>query len=76
VALRILGSSHSNPIWVLVGGKPLAPSRKSVEWCLRGVDQCWSQKKRFIQNSEMEDALQAYDHARAIYRGMLPTAIE
>jgi hypothetical protein len=76
VALRILGSSHSNPIWVLVGGKPLAPSRKSVEWCLRGVDQCWSQKKRFIQNSEMEDALQAYDHARAIYRGMLPMAIE
>jgi hypothetical protein len=76
VGLRILGSSHSNPIWVLVDGKPLAPSRKSVEWCLRGVDQCWSQKQRFIQNSEMEDARQAYDHARAVYRGMLAAAIE
>ncbi|MGO8697203.1 MAG: CehA/McbA family metallohydrolase [Limisphaerales bacterium] len=76
VALRILGSSHSNPIWVLVDGKPLAPSRKSVEWCLRGVDQCWSQKKRFIQDSEMEDARQAYEHARAVYHGMLAAAIE
>ena len=31
VALRILASSHTNPIWVLVGGKPLSPSRRSVE---------------------------------------------
>jgi hypothetical protein len=76
VALRILGTSHSNPIWVLVEGRKLAPSRRSVDWCLRGVDQCWSQKKRFIQNSEMDDARQAYDHARAVYRGMLPAAID
>jgi hypothetical protein len=76
VALRILGSSHSNPIWVLVDGKPLMPNRKSVEWCLRGVDQCWSQKQRFIQNAEMEEARQAYDHARAVYRGLLSTAME
>jgi len=76
VALRILGSSHSNPIWVTVEGKPLAPSRKSVEWCLRGVDQCWSQKQRFIQNSEMEDARQAYEHARTVYRGLLAAAVD
>jgi hypothetical protein len=76
VALRILGSSHSNPIWVLVGGKKLAPSRRSVEWCLRAVDQCWSQKQRFIKESEMEDARQAYDHARAVYRAMLSAAID
>jgi hypothetical protein len=76
VALRIFGSSHSNPIWVMVEGKKMAPSRKSVEWCLQGVDQCWSQKKQFIHDSEMKDALQAYDHARAVYRDMLTTAVE
>jgi hypothetical protein len=76
VALRILGSSHTNPIWVLVDGKKLAPNRRSVEWCLQGVDQCWSQKQRFIQNSEMEDARRAYDHARAVYRAMLTTAVD
>jgi hypothetical protein len=75
VAMRILGSSHSNPIWVLVGGKKLAPDRRSVDWCLRGVDRCWSQKKRFIQNSEMDDARQTYDHARAVYRAMLTAAV-
>jgi hypothetical protein len=76
VALRILGSAHSNPIWVSVEGKKMAPSRKSVEWCLQGVDQCWSQKKRFIQESEMEAARQAYDHARSVYKELLASAIE
>ena len=71
VAVRILGSSHTNPIWVLVGGKPLLTSRRSLEWCLKGVDQCWSQKKRFIKSAEMKDAEQAYEHARLAYREKL-----
>ena len=49
VAVRILPSSHTNPIFVVVGGSPIRASRKSVEWCLKGVDQCWSQKEKFIQ---------------------------
>jgi hypothetical protein len=60
----------------LVEGRKFAPSRRSVDWCLRGVEQCWSQKQRFIQNSEMDDARQAYDHARAVYRGMLTEAVD
>lgn len=43
IALRIL-PSHTNPIFVLVGEKLIRASRKSAEWCLRAVDQCWSQK--------------------------------
>ena len=74
VALRILPSSHTNPIWVLVGGKPLSPSRRSLDWCLKGVDQCWSQKQRFIKADETEDARQAYDHAREVYRDLLSKA--
>jgi len=71
VALRILPSSHTNPIWVLVGGKPLSPDPRSVEWCLKGVDQCWSQKQRFISAGEMQQAHEAYDHARQVYRSLL-----
>src|SRR5579862_6504107 len=44
VALRILPSSHTNPIFVLVDGKPIRASRRSAEWCLAGVNQCWTQK--------------------------------
>jgi len=74
VAMRILASSHTNPIWVMVGGKPLTPSRRSVEWCLKGVDKCWSQKKRVIKADEMQDAEKAYEHARETYRAMLAKA--
>lgn len=71
VALRILPSSHTNPIFVLVDEKPIRASRRSVEWCLQGVDQCWSQKRRFIKAGEMNDAQAAYAHAREIYRQLL-----
>ena len=47
---------------MIVGGKPIRASRASAEWCLKGVDQCWSQKKRFIGPNEMPDATAAYDH--------------
>src|SRR5207302_4163477 len=68
VTLRILPSSHTNPVFVLVGGKPIRASRRSAEWCLKGVDQCWSQKQRFIKADEMADAKAAYEHAREVYR--------
>lgn len=73
VALRILPSSHTNPIFVLVDGKPIR-SRRSLEWCLKGVDQCWSQKQRFIRPAEMGDAKQAYAHARSVYKSRLDEA--
>ncbi len=71
VALRILPSSHSNPVFVLVDGKPIRASRRSVEWCLKGVDQCWSQKKSMIAKAELSEAEQAYDFARTVYKKRL-----
>ncbi|MBU6402178.1 MAG: CehA/McbA family metallohydrolase, partial [Verrucomicrobia bacterium] len=71
IALRILPSSHTNPIFVVVAGKPIRASRRSAEWCLKGVDQCWSQKQRFIKADELEDARAAYAHAREVYRQRL-----
>jgi hypothetical protein len=75
VALRILPSSHSNPFFIMVDGKPIR-ERKSLEWCLKGVDQCWSQKKRFYKADEMDDAVAAYAHARKIYQARLAEAGE
>ena len=71
VALRILPSSHTNPVWVLVGGRPVRASRRSADWCLKGVDQCWSQKERTISAAEMEQAKADYEHARQTYRRIL-----
>ena len=75
VALRIFQSSHSNPVFVMVDGKPIR-ERQSLEWCLKGVDQCWSQKKRTYKADEMNDAVAAYDHARKIYAQRLTEAGE
>ena len=75
VALRILPSSHTNPVFVLVGDKPIRASRRSADWCLKSVDQCWSQKQRFISPAEMDDAKQAYDHARQTYRRILEDSV-
>jgi hypothetical protein len=69
--MRILPSSHTNPVFVLVGGKPVRASRRSAEWCLKGVDQCWSQKKGLIKPAELPDAEQAYEHARESFRRIL-----
>ena len=74
IAVRILGSSHTNPIFVTVAGKPILASRKSAEWCLKGVDQCWKQKSRFIRKDELPEATAAYDHARRVYREVIEKA--
>ena len=71
VALRILPSSHTNPVFVRVGDRPIRASRRSADWCLKGVDQCWSQKQRHIDADEMADAEKAYAHARETYRRIL-----
>ena len=71
VAIRILPSSHSNPVFVLVDGKPIRASKRSAEWCLNGVDQCWSQKERTYKPAELDDARAAYAHAREVYQRLL-----
>jgi hypothetical protein len=68
IALRIYPSSHTNPVFVTVGGKPIRASRRSAEWCLKGVDQCWSQKEPAIRPEEKDAAKQAFDVAREAYR--------
>jgi hypothetical protein len=71
IAARILPSSHSNPIFVIVNGKPMRPLRASAEWCLAAVDQCWTQKASKISARELPDARQTYDHAREVYRKLI-----
>jgi hypothetical protein len=68
IALRILGTAHTNPIFIRVGGRPIRASKRSAEWCLKAVDQCWSQKAPRISAGERDEAQRAYDVARTRYR--------
>jgi hypothetical protein len=71
IAVRILPSSHTNPMFVVVGGQPIRGSRASADWCLRAVDVCWKQKAPKISDRERPAAEQAYEHAREVYRRIL-----
>ena len=76
MALRVLYSSHTNPIFVLVSDKPIRASRRSAEWCRRGVDRCWEMKRPRIRAEEIKDAEAAYEKARQVYDRILEESPE
>ncbi len=71
VAVRILPSVHTNPVFVHVNNNPIRANRRSAEWCLKAVDVCWDAKKNNIRPGEREEAAAAYDFARSVYRSVL-----
>lgn len=66
LALRIYPSSHTNPVFVIVDNKPVRV-RKSAEWCLQAVNQCWQMKRGSIRAAERGGAEAAYNEARRVY---------
>jgi len=71
VCLRIFPSSHTNPVFVVVDGKPIRASKRSADWCLKAIDRCWQQKSRRIRAQEKDEAAKAYEAARVEYRKIL-----
>jgi hypothetical protein len=78
VCLRIFPSSHTNPVFVLVGDKPIRTSKRSAEWCLKAIDKCWKEKTEpknpradRIREKEKPAAKEAYDKAREEYKKIL-----
>jgi hypothetical protein len=67
IALRILPSSHTHPVFVEVGKKPIRASKRSAQWCRASVDKLWEVKSPFMRESERPAAAEAFDHARKTY---------
>lgn len=74
VAVRILPSVHTNPIFVHIADQPIYASRKSAEWCRKSVDVCWEKKSPRIRSEELDAAREAYDFARAYYEEAMQNA--
>jgi hypothetical protein len=70
VAVRINSSSHTNPIFVIVDGKPII-EQKSAIWCRDAVEKCWATKSPAIRKEELEAARQAYESAKQTYEAMI-----
>ena len=41
VALRHFPQMHTNPVNVIVAGKPIRASRASAKWCIGVIEQLW-----------------------------------
>ena len=67
IALRILPSAHTHPVFVMVADKPIGASKRSAQWCRACVDKVWDVKSPFMRESERPAAAEAFDHARKIY---------
>ncbi|KAJ3051951.1 hypothetical protein HK102_011965, partial [Quaeritorhiza haematococci] len=70
-AVRATPGGHTNPFFILVGGKPIRASRHSAQWCLAGVEQCWKSKAATYREQERPQAEADYEHARAVYRRLI-----
>ena len=68
VALRQFPQLHTNPVNVLVAGKPIRASQESAQWALGCIDQLWRARASRIAAKERPEAEKAYEDARRYYR--------
>ncbi|MBY0523667.1 MAG: CehA/McbA family metallohydrolase [Gemmataceae bacterium] len=68
VALRHFPQMHTNPVNVLVGGKPIRTSRGSALWCIGVIEQLWRVRGQGIAANEREEADKTFKWAIEQYR--------
>jgi len=68
IAVRQFPQLHTNPVNVIVAGKPIRASRESALWALACVEQLWRVRGRRIAADERGEAERAYEEAKNIYR--------
>jgi hypothetical protein len=71
IAIRIYPSSHTNPIYVVIGGEPIRASKRSAQWCLGCIDGAWSKMLRRIEPSQLAEAQEACDFTRSVFGKIL-----
>jgi hypothetical protein len=68
VALRHFPQLHTNPVNVIVGGKPIRASRDSALWCIETIEQLWRTRERAIAEPERAEARRTFDEAIEQFR--------
>jgi hypothetical protein len=76
VALRHFPQMHTNPVNVLVGGKPIRASRRSALWCIGTIEQLWRVRGPAIAAAERAEAHQTFLKAIEHYRQIAEEAPE
>jgi len=68
IALRHFPQFHTNPVNVLVGGRPIRASRQSALWCIGCIEQLWRSRGQSIAAPEREEARRTFWEAIDRYK--------
>jgi hypothetical protein len=68
VALRHFPQMHTNPVNVIVAGKPIRASRASAQWCIGTIEQLWRVRGPGIKEDERAEAEKTFQKALEIYK--------
>jgi hypothetical protein len=68
VTLRSFPQMHTNPVNVIVDGKPIRASRRSALWCIGTIEQLWRVRQKAIAENERTEAEQTFQRAIQMYR--------
>jgi hypothetical protein len=68
VALREFPTLHTNPVNVIVAGKPIRASRDSARWCAGTIEQLWRTREMKIAEGERGEAEKTFRAAIDTYR--------
>jgi hypothetical protein len=68
VAIRQFPQLHTNPVNVLVAGKPVRASRRSAQWCATMIEKLWSVRGPGIAAAERGEAEKTFRRAAEAYR--------
>ncbi|MEO2091193.1 MAG: CehA/McbA family metallohydrolase, partial [Gemmataceae bacterium] len=74
VAVRSFPQMHTNPVNVLVGGKPIRASADSAKWCVGVIEQLWKVREKDIRPGERAEAKKTFDKALNIYQAIAKEA--
>lgn len=75
VALRHFPQLHTNPVNVLVAGRPIRASRDSARWCEEVIDLLWKNRERVIAEPERDEARRTFENAKRVYRHLADNAV-
>ena len=68
IALREFPQLHTNPVNVVIAGKPIRASRHSAQWCVDMIELLWHNRERNISVGERAAAKEPFDRALTRYR--------
>jgi hypothetical protein len=68
IAIRHYPQMHTNPVNVIVGGKPIRASKASAQWCIGMIEQLWRVRGPGIKDDERPEAEKTFKKALEIYK--------